>query len=1100
MNMAQQRQEEEEVDKTRENVHVEAGNEQQIIQTPPASPPQIIPALASPTGRFRANHDPSLLNGQNLQLWDAELPPRIHSQASEDRASQDSQDRVKAKDVAIERIRDAETSHPRQLASSLVQGETKGPPRAILRTASTRSTALRHPTPDLQTLQGAYISNIEILEKTAERLSMTSSIEVAIKDLHSTLKRADSRRSSILLGQEPAAVISRKVSNASSIVEVNSTARSGGFSPSGFMMSPVGSISRSTADRSTPKGSRYGTRPEPELEGRPLDAFVSTSSQLAASITEQDEGALTITKPTVSAEDTRSLSSAEDERPTTSASATTFEQAQREFANFDGVHTLKERYSEVFGQPATDLPPTRAESDMPPSESWRESLAFQDTNLPRAFSFHSQTSQPEADSHLRQTSASPEEAERPILPRPQPVNRHSMARPKSYADPLTGQEMIYYPAPVPAMLKLPPKLSTRPVSMARDKRRSQVMSTLIPPVRDSTLLLPEVLETHGLNETEKQETPSPDRAPQPQRTSGDKRRSRPGLKHISPQLRASAFFELPSRSEPVQIKDHSAVATLDSILDAAAHAPVSAFTDHVIAGHLGAEVYGKEPQARRNSAMLQVHDATAKRKSTVNLVRDASLEVPEKSVEDKRRSTLSGLFDFGKSRTQLVPSGPDVDDGVTAMTPLQSAEAEVESLESDEDDEGQRDDEVYHGPPTTLLAELQIRKQQQKARTRPLTTMYRDGVHSTLLQMDAVAQQEQKTRKGKRVNLAWQEQAPHSDGDEDDDVPLGLLYADKLRNQKANPLGLMEQRELEDNEPLSHRRDRLQGKVPGASRVAVGESLRRRNVAPSPEPEPEIEDETLGQRRRRILAKQQTSSAPLPHTRSVSNDFASELLVQLGAEPEAEAVKSAGIVIDEENETLAQRRDRLKAEAAARAKEVGIAGPQPRPPLRAHRSQADLVRPTASRAVSSNNLTQGNGLIAQHERSQIERSNTMQALTAQARQPSGGQLRRESSMLEGLNGRYAQTSMPTGLGVQYGQQPAQMQMPYQNPGMSGSRLSFVPMSGYAQPAGPMGAPNMNMNMGMNMGMGMNMNMMGMMQPMDPRQLDVVERWRQSVMY
>ena len=113
------------------------------------------------------------------------------------------------------------------------QGDT------FLRAVSGQSIPLRHPTPDLQALQGAYTGNIEHLERTAERLSMTSSIDDAIRDLHNDQKRLDSRRSSLLESQAIAiGQISRQVSNASSIVEVNSAARSGGFSPAGFIMSP----------------------------------------------------------------------------------------------------------------------------------------------------------------------------------------------------------------------------------------------------------------------------------------------------------------------------------------------------------------------------------------------------------------------------------------------------------------------------------------------------------------------------------------------------------------------------------------------------------------------------------------------------------------------------------------------------------------------------------------------------------------------------------------------------------------------------------------------------------------------------------------------
>ncbi len=68
------------------------------------------------------------------------------------------------------------------------------------------------------------------------------------------------------------------------------------------------------------------------------------------------------------------------------------------------------------------------------------------------------------------------------------------------------------------------------------------------------------------------------------------------------QLRASAFFDLPSVSPQIVVKDGSAMATLDSILDASATAPVNAFTDHVFAGKLGSEVYGAEKKRKKKAA------------------------------------------------------------------------------------------------------------------------------------------------------------------------------------------------------------------------------------------------------------------------------------------------------------------------------------------------------------------------------------------------------------------------------------------------------------------------------------------------------------------
>src|SRR3954471_1124456 len=57
---------------------------------------------------------------------------------------------------------------------------------------------LRHPTPDLQSLQGAYVGNIERLEEHAERMSEAGSdLQEEIRKTYSELKLTDSRRSSL---------------------------------------------------------------------------------------------------------------------------------------------------------------------------------------------------------------------------------------------------------------------------------------------------------------------------------------------------------------------------------------------------------------------------------------------------------------------------------------------------------------------------------------------------------------------------------------------------------------------------------------------------------------------------------------------------------------------------------------------------------------------------------------------------------------------------------------------------------------------------------------------------------------------------------------
>jgi hypothetical protein len=87
-------------------------------------------------------------------------------------------------------------------------------------------------------------------ELAAEKLSMTSSIEDAIRDLHDEQKRSDSRRSSILAASissgpeaNTAFPLTRQVSAASSILETNDAARYGGYSPAGYVMSPTISLS-----------------------------------------------------------------------------------------------------------------------------------------------------------------------------------------------------------------------------------------------------------------------------------------------------------------------------------------------------------------------------------------------------------------------------------------------------------------------------------------------------------------------------------------------------------------------------------------------------------------------------------------------------------------------------------------------------------------------------------------------------------------------------------------------------------------------------------------------------------------------------------------
>jgi hypothetical protein len=973
-------------------------------------------------------------------------------------------------------------------ASESSTKSTRSKPAApILRTASGQSIALRHPTPDLQVLQGAYTGNIEHLERTAERLSMTSSIDDAIRELHEEQKRSDSRRSSLLESQG-LGPISRQVSNASSIVEVNSAARSGGYSPAGFMMSPKGSFTAGSGrGRSASKSSRFGSRPEPELEGRPLDSFVNpslpaspvlsrsvsipeTSPVLSRSdsIPEQDENSATLTRPIVEHLESPNMdemaqeSYREEDRPVTSASHITFDQSQTMFADFDGVHV----------EPPQRLAVSGNELNSPDNTQKRASLG----------------------------------------------NRMSMARPQSYADPNTGQQMVYYPAPVPMMLNLPQKLSKNPSSMARNKRRSQVLSSIPQAARQSAIWLPDVLETEDEPDLAPDDPAQrQEYIPQHQRMTMGGRRNTQDISHLPPQLRANTFFDLPGPNQIVELKGQSAVATLDSILDASAHAPVSAFTDHAFAGRLGAEVYGREHVRNSKSTAMLLDAPPKKRTSSFNILRGrrASSSDVHESDKEKRRATMSGLVEGNKARQPIEDDDEDDENG-RDTTPLQS-DAGSQAARGDyglgQEGDEEEQDEMYHGPPTTLLAELQLRKQQQKHRTRPLTSAFPNGVHSTLLELDAVAQVEQKTRKQRRVNLAWEDpsvQQPDDGNGDDEDIPLGLLYTTKSQIQERNrPMGLMERRDMEDNEPLSRRRDRLQGRPLGANRASTMMNL-------STPMAPEDEGETLAQRVRRLKDAEQTVTG-LPSARPVSGDFASEMMSQFGGnllDPKGKGKEVT--TAPEEEETLGQRRKRLQAEREARALEVGKTGEAlERPATKARRSMADILQahPAASGDRVVSYQKPASGLLGLHEKKSQQRASTMLNfntvdLPAQ-KPPSGGfkrgqyndgqggiippqpQQQRNSSynMFGNVNApQFAQPSLGGFNNGGFGAFNGQMMMPFANP--------------YAMNVGYMNNMQGGMNgmsgMGAMNGMGMlNMNMGA--EPLSQGQIDMVERWRQSVM-
>ena len=939
-----------------------------------------------------------------------------------------------------------------------------------VRTVSREGSVLRHPTPDLQSLQGAYVGNVERLEQSAARLSLSTDIGEELNKMKMEQRRSESRRSSAL--NSPSEVgerdpsLNRQTSHgygsraSSSIVGTNNVARSGGFSPAAYFASPRNSVrsagtwshQSSIKERSASYGTRLTQVSEPEQEGKPLDSPLSTrfvpvipqTEPLANGLRVINNGQFDLDGVVIPHTEPEEKEAAEHEGKSR-ASTDTFRQANGLFMDFDGVHAGHQ------------------------SDGQQDFADFDEV-------------------HTAHQSQHPEDipdnihANQRVSTYPPPASR-----PTSYMEPTPTENMVYYPAPVPMMLNLPKRLSKLPAAPHRDKRRSELLGSLPKEARQSAPWLPDVLESPDDRSSHDEDDQSMPGGEMKRRTMAD----------LPPQLRASMFFDQPAARQDVKVKEGSAVATLDSILDASAFAPVSAFTDHPFAGRVGTEVYGRAPVKPKDNVTPVEADAPRKRRSSVNLLskRTSSSNLLEHSrkrssttlltkresssnlLEDpKKRNSLMSLGNvFGRrnSSAQALDNTEEYHEVEAAEmhgeeTPLQQEDGEYgptnfnDAEEETEEPEGEQDNE-WIGQPTTLLAELQMRKQQQKQRNRTAATAFPNGMHSTLLQLDAVAQVQKQARKQKRTHLAWEDpELNHAGvGDEDDeDVPLGMLFPKRQmdaversrRFDEDRPLGLIAKREIEDNEPLSHRRARLRGEDPLADSEKRNTmyTLDPFDFQDPPQPpqngDDEAEDETLGQRIRRLKATQ----IPV-HPRPVSGDFASEMMSQLGvpSDPPNSQPTPSKTPDGLEEETLAQRRKRLQASANKPRETNGDSNT--RPPLTIRRSMADILQahPAAGAGPAAPVRTLSNEIkFAPAPKTR----NTAWAIN-QTRQASMGQLPMASGIANGWAG---------------------------GDGEGGGGYHPHPM--VAQ-------------QGMGIGLGMNGNAEG-----ELRQRDMIDRWRQSVMY
>lgn len=816
------------------------------------------------------------------------------------------------------------------------------------------SISLQHPMPDLQSLQGAYLANVERLEQSAERLSMSSDIGEELRKLKMEQRKSESRRSSIpeMQGEdgEPTIPGNRQFSYeygshaSNSIIGTNNVARSGGFSSEAYFASPRSSIRSETWSRSsvrgrvTSQGSRLTQLQGAEQDHKAFGSMTSaglmtippppeSSSQILRVVNnERDADGVEVPRPlNVSPRRIHGTREEVHDRSNTANSTGTSHQVDVQvdglFQDFDGIHATPQRDG------------TAVRKDSVSSRG-----VFSD-------------------------------------------------RPQSFLEPLPQENMVYYPAPVPMILNLPPRLSK--MSPPRGKRRGDVFSGLPSISRTSAPWFPDV-------EGGDAESRSVEDQPDVQSENGQNRRT---MANMPPQLRASLFFEHPRTRQDIEIKGQSAVETLDRILDASVTAPVTAFIDHPIVGHIGAEVYGKSGRGGKFSndeAELAHH---RKRRSSGNRLQKRASASNLLEEKEERKGSFLGfgeqLRGRRKSGVRAVSDPLALDEAGAASlhreeTPLQGLRRgdprqadidaaheeaefhEAEEFASDNEPGGTGEPNIYiENQPTTLLAELQYRKAHQKQRNRTAAIAFPDGMHSTLLELDAVADVQRQSRRQKHVTLAWEDPSAvrqsGGDMDDDEDVPLGMLFP----GQKANgqnrgsqyvypprPLGLIAKREMEDNEPLSRRRARLRGEevIPQPLTLERRDSMYTLNIPPggtaeTPIVASEVENETLAQRAER-LRRQNPAAQP----RLNSGDFTREIASQLGGLiPDASQIVNgppSSKTPDFEEETLAQRRKRLQAEREAKSRQVSGEGDEvaAKPsPLSKRHSMANLLQahPTA---------------------------------------------------------------------------------------------------------------------------------------------------------
>lgn len=792
------------------------------------------------------------------------------------------------------------------------------------------SVDIASPRPDLQSLQGAYVGNIERLERSVEHLSENPDIDSEIqrmkremKDRASSSGSVSAKKSTSVIGSpvsgpivaSPERYVAHSATTTSprSALAMHSRSHSGSYSATSRLPDTLSEVPEPDENdqllgRERPMVSDINdnasfTRsampppmtPSPTLHPV-LDVQVTTPSTVYAGShanVAEDMGDLPnfefssygydnpqntayqpdLFMPTYPPQTQNELYI---QRPSSAASGDTYQQAKIAFKDFDGVHI--------------GLHP-------------RPSASIRRFDMDGA-SLNEATANP--DGSPMTTALGPD------------------GQPKNI------EGLVYYPAPVPRMLNMPKKLAKNKPDAQQQKRRTQLLVGTIAATSEHP-------DSSG-----------------PSGSGAERGKRKNPLAKLPPALRAAAFFDgpLPGTDDIVLAPQNgSAVQTMDAVLDAAVGAPVDATVD---AG-LGAAT---KP---RNLQTPDLEDGRARRGL---LRRDKGKQKAvtadaNGSSDDERPRTGDRLMGFNRQSTYEADKAmlaPDEDEGP-----------------SDEDSEGQldSDEDGFHGAPATLLAELELRKKAQKKRTqgKEIRSRARTGfgnMGSTLLEMDTVAQlQNEARRKKKHITLAWENPnaaLADSSSSDDDDVPLAVLLKNKAAKEERTaeglqrqieefkPAGLMAQLDQDENEPLAKRRARLRGE-PQLN------PWNRRGMAHPRAPsfmqdleeeseEDEIEGETLAQRAIRLrreetetlaerIARLKREREGVDSDEGLSSDFAKDLLNLFdetkGNAGDADQASERGSQKTEENESKKRtsRYRTTKAESIDKRQSRIVPRPQP---------------------------------------------------------------------------------------------------------------------------------------------------------------------------